>query len=63
MIDKNPNADLLTLAEVSELLRVSPSSVRQMEKSGTIPSYRFGKKLVRFKKDEVLNLLKPKNHE
>ena len=54
--------ELITLNEVCELLRLSQSAVRNKERRGEIPSYRFGKRKMVFKKHEVLNLLKPKNH-
>jgi excisionase family DNA binding protein len=59
---KEQQHELLTLREVSQFLRLSESAIRMMEKSGELPSYRVGKKLMVFKKDEVLNLLKAKNH-
>jgi len=59
---KEQNPELLTMREVSEFLRMSPSTIRMMEKSGELPSYRIGKKSIVFKRNEVLNLLKPKNH-
>jgi excisionase family DNA binding protein len=59
---KEQEHELLTIREVSQFLRLSESAIRMMEKSGELPSYRIGKKLIVFKKDEVIRLLKPKNH-
>ena len=61
--EKKQSAELLTMAEVCDLLRLSHSAVRRLEKNGTIPSYRVSKRIILFKRNEVLNLLKPKNHE
>lgn len=59
--DQKP--EFLVIKEVADLFRLSTSAIRVMEKNGEIPSYRYGKKIILFKRDEVLNLLKPKNHE
>ena len=52
------NKDLpeyLTLAQVSELLKVHPNTLRNWDKGGTLRAIRIGKRrLYRYKKSDVL---------
>ena len=41
-IDYEPLAELLTISEVAELLRVSVSSVRRLQQQRLIPFYKVG---------------------
>lgn len=44
---------LLTVAEVAELLSVSPSLVYRLKDDGEIPCYRIGRGAIRFSHDDV----------
>lgn len=50
--------DLLTLEQVSELLQVHPNTLRNWDKDGTLKAIRLGaRKLYRYKKEDIINLL------
>jgi excisionase family DNA binding protein len=49
--------EILTPAEVGELLTVHPTTVLRLARKGVLPSFRIGK-LWRFRRSEVNNALK-----
>lgn len=50
--------EYLTLAEVSQILKVHPNTLRNWDKNGTLKAIRIGiRKLRRYKKTDVLKLL------
>lgn len=49
--------DLIKLREAAEILGIHVNTVRNLIKSGQLPVYRLGTKLLRLKKTEVLALL------
>jgi excisionase family DNA binding protein len=54
---KNPMAidhQILTVKEVSELLRVNPSTVYRLTKEGRIPAFKIGTDW-RFRKDQMVH--------
>ena len=55
-IDYDPLAELLTIAEVAEILRVSVSSVRRLQQQRVIPFYKVGGS-VRLNKRDVISYL------
>lgn len=51
--------ELLTLKETCDLLKVHANTLRQWDKKGILKAVRFGaRKDRRYKKNDVLNLLK-----
>lgn len=58
---KQDFAELLTLREVSEILKVHPNTLRQWDQKGILKAVRFGqRKDRRYKKEDILKLL---NHK
>lgn len=58
---KNHNGlpELLTLDEACVYLKCHPNTLRQWDKKGILPAIRIGEKQVRrYKKEEILKLLK-----
>lgn len=54
--------ELLSMKETSELLKVHANTLRQWDKKGILKAVRFGaRKDRKYKKEEVLNLLKGNN--
>ena len=49
---------LLTVREVSVLLRISEKEVMDLAETGVIPAYKVGGVYVRFKKDQVMGYQK-----
>jgi excisionase family DNA binding protein len=44
---------LLTAFDVSEMLGITPYHVYRLAKEGTLPSYKFSSKNVRFKQEDI----------
>jgi excisionase family DNA binding protein len=55
----NDNQELLSANEVKAILKISTSALWKYVRSGVLKSYRVGKRTIRFKKNEVLETLKP----
>ena len=54
--------ELLTMKETRELLKVHANTLRQWDKKGILKAVRFGaRRDRRYKKEDVLNLLKGNN--
>ncbi len=54
--------ELLGMKETCELLKVHANTLRQWDKKGILKAVRFGARMDRkYKKEEVLNLLKGNN--
>ena len=49
--------ELLTAEEVARILKVSPSSIFKWAKRKVIPSYRINEKCLRFKEEDIMNLI------
>ena len=50
--------NLLTLTEVSDLLKVHPNTLRNWDKNGTLKAARIGiKKIRRYKKRDIENFI------
>lgn len=57
--DKIP--ELLTLKEACAILKCHPNTLRQWDKKGILVAIRIGvKKVMRYKKEDILKLLKQK---
>lgn len=56
---KHDSQELLNAKEVKTILKISSSALWKYVSDGTLKSYRIGKHTIRFKKDEVLETLKP----
>ena len=56
---KNDNQELLKASEVKAILKISTSALWNYVNEGLIKSYRIGNSTIRFKKDEILEILKP----
>jgi excisionase family DNA binding protein len=54
--DSGPTIELLTIAEVAKLLRISASGVRRLQQRRLIPFVKIGGS-VRFTKDDILSYL------
>jgi excisionase family DNA binding protein len=61
-IDSDPNIELLTVPEVAELLRVSISGVRRLQRRRLIPFFKVGGG-VRFTKSDILSYLQKQRVE
>ncbi len=48
--------DLLTVAEVARLLKISPVTVHRWIKAGRLPAYRFGPRCVRLRRADLRSL-------
>ena len=60
----NEQDEYLTLAEVSELLRVHPNTLRNWDINGVLIATRIGvKKIRRYKKTDIENFIKKTNEE
>lgn len=54
-------SDLLTAAEAARFLRVSESTFVRLVRSGQIPSYRIGKRIVRYRSADLVAFLERRN--
>jgi len=62
MIKEVKIPELLTLKKVCEILKVHPNTLRQWDEKGILKAIRFGaRKDRRYRKEDILNLLKTKN--
>ena len=53
--------ELLTLKEACEILKCHPNTLRQWDKKGILPAIRIGiKKVMRYRKEDILKLLNQK---
>ncbi len=53
--------ELLTLKEACAILKCHPNTLRQWDKKGILPAIRIGiKKVMRYRKEGILNLLNQK---
>ena len=51
--------ELLKSSEVKDLLKISKTTLWLLVKDGVLKTYRVGKHTIRFKKNEVLDTIKP----
>lgn len=59
MAKKQEFSELLTLKEVSKILKVHPNTLRQWDQKGILKAVRFGQRRDRrYRKQDILNLLK-----
>lgn len=49
--------ELLTRDDVAKLLKVTPITVYRLTKQGKLPAIKIGKRFVRYKKPDVLELI------
>ena len=65
MVNKRKNKqipELLTLKEACEILKCHPNTLRQRDKKGILIAIRIGvKKVMRYRKEDILKLLNNKN--
>ena len=54
------NQDILTVKELSDLLRLHPTTVYKLVRQGKIPSFRVGNEW-RFRKDAIMRWLSEKS--
>ena len=59
MADDN---DILTVKEISDLLRLGPATVYKLVRQGKIPSFRVGSEL-RFRKDVIMRWMTQRSTE
>jgi len=57
IIQKTEIPEVLTVSEVSTLLRCSPQKVYLMAREGELPAIRIGKRGMRFNKDKIHRML------
>jgi excisionase family DNA binding protein len=57
--NQDDNQELLTATEVKEMLKISTTALWRFVNEGVLKSYRIGDRTIRFKKNEVLETLKP----
>jgi excisionase family DNA binding protein len=55
------SANLLTVREVAEELRLTPPTIRRLAEAGTLPAIRIGNATLRFRRADVDALLQPTN--
>ena len=62
--------EMITVKEVCEILKISPSSVKRWKDSGLLKPYKWGKRGVRYKRHEIIDvaengtgMLEVKNHK
>lgn len=55
----NENETFLKSSEVLKILRITTPTLYVWINNGMLKSYRIGKKTIRFKKSDVLEVLKP----
>jgi len=53
------NQELLKASEVKSILKISTSALWNYVNEGLIKSYRIGNTTIRFKKNEILEIIKP----
>ncbi len=53
------NQELLKASEVKSMLKISTSALWNYVNEGLIKSYRIGNTTIRFKKNEILEIIKP----
>ena len=59
--DKHKIPELITLKETCELLKVHPNTLRAWDKKGILRAIRIGvKQVYRYRKQDILKLLKSK---
>lgn len=51
--------ELLTVAEAAERLRVTTRFIRMLIAEGRLPALRLGRRSIRFRRDDVDDLLRP----
>ncbi|WP_368573830.1 helix-turn-helix domain-containing protein [Mycolicibacterium porcinum] len=49
--------DMLTTAQAAKLLGVSQDSIRRYARDGLIPAHKVGKRLLRFRRDDLVHLI------
>lgn len=60
--EQNEKDKYLTLAEVSELLKIHPNTLRNWDANGTLKATRIGiKKVRRYRKSEIDNFIAESN--
>lgn len=60
-MNKNKLLEILTMKQVCELLNVHPNTLRNWDNKGVLKAIRFGtRKDRRYKKEDILKLLKAK---
>ena len=60
--EQNEKDKYLTLAEVSELLKIHPNTLRSWDANGTLKATRIGiKKVRRYRKSEIDNFIAESN--
>jgi len=58
----NDLPDMLTLQQASDILNVHPNTLRNWDNQGVLKAVRYGKRGDRrYRKDDVLNILKQNN--
>jgi predicted DNA-binding transcriptional regulator AlpA len=57
--NQEDNQELLSAKEVKMMLKISTTALWRYVNEGLLKSYRIGKHTIRFKKNEVLETLKP----
>ena len=55
----NDNETFLKSSEVLKILRITNPTLHVWINNGILKSYRIGEKTIRFKKSEILEILKP----
>ena len=55
----NENEILLKSSEVKKLLKITTPTLYVWINTGILKSYRIGEKTIRFKKSDILEILKP----
>ncbi|WP_368609227.1 helix-turn-helix domain-containing protein [Mycolicibacterium porcinum] len=48
---------MLTTAQAAKLLGVSQDSIRRYARDGLIPAHKVGKRLLRFRRDDLVHLI------
>lgn len=58
-----PHERMLSITDVSDLLHISKNTVRSLVRTGQLQPVRVGKRLIRFRPDAVIDLLKPHSEQ
>jgi excisionase family DNA binding protein len=56
-------SEILTLQEVCELTKLSKNTIYCLRYAGKIPHFKFGPRLLRFKRSEILYWMEHRNEE